>query len=171
MIYLVKGEVSEIILTLKEKQTLTSPNYLFYFKSRGTNIEVKFVLLNNADTSTHKDRYNSFDIPANTYFDNLGDGEFDYKIYEQTSTTNTNPALATSLLESGIMRLTTVNNALQVDVYNEDYNAEPTEMLLVDNLPWNGYLSNNPDNTYVLPTDPDNSFISNNPDNTYIVNG
>jgi len=105
MIYLTKGATSEIILTLKEKQTLASPNYLFVFKHRGSNVEVKFVLLNNTDTSTHKDRFNQFSLVTNTYFANYDSGEWEYEIYEQTSTSNTNPSLATGLVETGIMRL------------------------------------------------------------------
>jgi hypothetical protein len=98
MIYLTKGATSQIILTLKEKQTLSAPNYLFVFTHRGSNIEVKFVILNAADTSAFKDRFN-------TYFGTQDSGEWEYQIYEQTSTTNTNPANATGLVETGIMRL------------------------------------------------------------------
>lgn len=105
MIYLTKGATSQIILTLKEKQTLSAPNYLFVFTHRGSNIEVKFVILNAADTSDFKDRFNQFSIVTNTYFGTQDSGEWEYQIYEQTSTTNTNPANATGLIETGIMRL------------------------------------------------------------------
>jgi hypothetical protein len=105
MIYLTKGATSQIILTLKEKQTLSAPNYLFVFTHRGSNIEVKFVILNAADTSAFKDRFNQFSIVTNTYFGTQDSGEWEYQIYEQTSTTNTNPANATGLVETGIMRL------------------------------------------------------------------
>jgi hypothetical protein len=105
MIYLTKGSTSQIILTLKEKQTLSAPNYLFVFTHRGSNIEVKFVILNAADTSAFKDRFNQFSIVTNTYFGTQDSGEWEYQIYEQTSTTNTNPANATGLIETGIMRL------------------------------------------------------------------
>jgi hypothetical protein len=105
MIYLTKGSTSQIILTLKEKQTLSAPNYLFVFTHRGSNIEVKFVILNAADTSGFKDRFNQFSIVTNTYFGTQDSGEWEYQIYEQTSTTNTNPANATGLIETGIMRL------------------------------------------------------------------
>ena len=105
MIYLTKGATSQIILTLKEKQTLSAPNYLFVFTHRGSNIEVKFVILNGADTSSFKDRFNQFSIVTNTYFGSQDSGEWEYQIYEQTSTTNTNPANATGLVETGIMRL------------------------------------------------------------------
>jgi len=97
MIYLTKGATSQIILTLKEKQTLSAPNYLFVFTHRGSNIEVKFVILNAADTSAFKDRFNQFSIVTNTYFGTQDSGEWEYQIYEQTSTTNTNPANATGL--------------------------------------------------------------------------
>ena len=105
MIYLTKGSTSQIILTLKEKQTLSAPNYLFVFTHWGSNIEVKFVILNAADTSAFKDRFNQFSIVTNTYFGTQDSGEWEYQIYEQTSTTNTNPANATGLIETGIMRL------------------------------------------------------------------
>jgi hypothetical protein len=105
MIYLTKGSTSQIILTLKEKQTLSAPNYLFVFTHRGSNIEVKFVILNAADTSSFKDRFNQFSIVTNTYFATQDSGEWEYQIYEQTSPTNTNPTLATGLVETGIMRL------------------------------------------------------------------
>lgn len=105
MIYLTKGATSQIVLTLTEKQTLAAPNYLFRFVHRSTNVEVKFVLLNAADTSAYKERFNQFSIVTNTYFQNSDSGEWEYFIYEQTSTTNTNPASATGLLEVGIMRL------------------------------------------------------------------
>jgi hypothetical protein len=105
MIYLRKGHTDDVIVTLKEKQILSAPNYLFYFKQRSSNDVVKFVLLNAADTSQYKDRYNKFSINGVTHFSNELAGEWEYMIYEQTSTTNLDPAMATTLLETGIMRL------------------------------------------------------------------
>lgn len=105
MIYLRKGLTDNVVVTLTEKQTLAAPNYLFYFKQRTSNDVVAFVLLNAADTSLHKDRYNQFSINAVTHFANKLAGEWEYTIYEQTSTTNLDPADADGLLETGIMRL------------------------------------------------------------------
>jgi hypothetical protein len=105
MIYLIKGQTSDVIVTLTEKQTLTSPNYLFYFINRTSNDVVAFVKLNNTDTSAYKDRFNKFSINATTFFTNKLSGEWTYYIYEQASTSNLNPDLATSLLETGILRL------------------------------------------------------------------
>ena len=104
MIRLTKGQNNSMILTLKEKQLLTAPNYLFIFKNRSSNVEIKFVLLNNTDISAYKDRYNKFTITTNTYFGSALNGQYIYTIYEQTSPTNTNPT-GLNLLETGEMEL------------------------------------------------------------------
>lgn len=169
MIHFTKSTDSGIILTLTEKQTLTSPNYLFWFKSRGTNQEVKFVVLNAADLSPHKDRYNEFSIPVNTHFGSSPEGDWEYKIYEQTSTTNLNPALAVGLLETGIMRLSDLGNLLEVNVYSEDFNPEQTNALEISEEDYSGYLINNPNNTVIVPDLPDNTFTTNETDNTFIT--
>jgi len=104
MIRLTKGQTQNIILTLTEKQLLTNPNYLFVFTNRSANTEVKFVKLNNTDISQYKDRYNEFSVVTNTNFSTALNGQYDYDIYEQTSTSNVNPA-GLNLLESGIMEL------------------------------------------------------------------
>lgn len=105
MIHLTKGNTETVYLTLKEKQTLAAPNFLFRFVHRATNVEVKFVKLYASDVSNYKDRFDQFSIVVNTHFANSESGQWDYYIYEQTSTTNTNPANATGLLEEGIMQL------------------------------------------------------------------
>jgi hypothetical protein len=104
MIRLTKGQTQSIILTLTEKQLLTNPNYLFVFTNRSANTEVKFIQLNNTDVSQYKDRYNEFSIVTNTNFATALNGQYDYDIYEQASTSNLNPA-GLNLLESGIMEL------------------------------------------------------------------
>ena len=104
MIRLTKGQTQNIILTLTEKQTLTSPNYLFIFENRSTNTDIKFVKLNNTDISPYKERYNEFSIVVNSYFNTALNGQYTYTIYEQASTTNTNPT-GLNLLETGIMEL------------------------------------------------------------------
>lgn len=106
MIYLTKQETSEqIIWTLTEKQTLAAPNYLFIFTNRTDNTQVKFIKLFAQDISVHKERYNKFDIDTKHEFDDKLAGEWTYYIYETTHTNNLNPAQATSLLETGILRL------------------------------------------------------------------
>jgi hypothetical protein len=104
VIRLIKGQTQNIILTLTEKQLLTSPNYLFIFENRSTNTDIKFVRLNNTDISAYKERYNEFTIVVNSFFNTALNGQYTYTIYEQTSTTNTDPT-GLNLLESGIMEL------------------------------------------------------------------
>lgn len=123
MIQLKKGQTENVILTLTEKQTLIAPNYLFRFVHRATNNEVKFVKLWAANTSQHKIRYDQFSIVVNTHFANSESGQWDYFIYEQVSSTNTDPSLAHNLLEVGIMQL-----------------AEATDF---------SYTTHNPSNTFI----------------------
>jgi hypothetical protein len=104
MIQLTKGVTQFIYITLTEKQTLTNPNYLFVFKNRSTNNEVKFVLLNAADVSQYKDRYNKFNIKTDKYFSSKPRGQYIYSVYEQTSSSNQDTA-GLNELESGIMWL------------------------------------------------------------------
>lgn len=104
MIQLTKGQTQFIYLTLTEKQTISSPNYLFTFKNRSTNQEVKFVLLYAADVSLFKERYNKFSIKVDKYFSSKPRGQWTYSVYEQTSTSNTDETGLT-LLEYGIMWL------------------------------------------------------------------
>lgn len=104
MIQLTKGQTQYVYLTLTEKQTISSPNYLFTFKNRSTNTEVKFVLLYAADVSLFKERYNKFSLKVDKYFSSKPRGQWTYSVYEQTSTSNTDETGLT-LLESGIMWL------------------------------------------------------------------
>jgi hypothetical protein len=52
----------------------------------------------------YKDRYNEFSIVTNTNFGSSLNGQYVYQIYEQASTSNTNPT-GLNLLETGIMEL------------------------------------------------------------------
>jgi len=120
MVHLTKGETNTIVLTLTEKQLLTNPNYLFVFTNRSNNEVIKFVKLNGTDTSLYKDRYNEFSIVTNTYFNSALDGQYTYEIYEQVSTSNTNPS-GLNKLETGIMWLVgsilTYNQFTTTDTY------------------------------------------------------
>jgi hypothetical protein len=104
MIHLTKGQTEYMYLTLTEKQTITAPNYLFTFQNRSSNIEVKFVLTNNKDISQFKERYNKFQINVNLYFQSKANGQWIYRVYEQTSSTNIT-VNGQHELESGLMNL------------------------------------------------------------------
>jgi len=120
MIHLTKGQTNTIILTLTEKQLLTAPNYLFVFTNRSSNNVIKFVVLNTADLSLYKDRYNEFSIVTNTNFSSALEGQYTYEVYEQASSSNTNPT-GLNKLETGIMWLSgstlTYNQYTTTDTY------------------------------------------------------
>ena len=118
MLKFVKGTTSVMICTLAEKQTIEDANYLMVFTSRATNDQVKFVVTNSLDQSTNKDRWNEFNIVVNTYFANYGESWWKYEVYEQTSTTNLNPA-GLGLLESGLMFLDD-NTNMSFTQYSQD---------------------------------------------------
>ena len=105
MLHFTKGQTEKVIVTLKEKAILSAPNYLFIFTSKVTNLQIKFVLLNNTDLSAYKDRFNEFILVVNTYFATALPGEYGYTIYEQASSNNTDPALAFGIVETGQMAL------------------------------------------------------------------
>ena len=104
MMRLTKGQTQGVILTLTEKELLTTPNYLFVFTNRSSNTTVSFIKLYATDLSLYKDRFNEFSITTNTYFNTALNGQYDYQIYEQVSTSNLNPT-GLNELESGIIEL------------------------------------------------------------------
>lgn len=132
MIQITKGTTNNVALTLTEKCTLTSPYYLFVFQSDETRDLYKFIA---ADTSTHPDRYNLFAIVETDSSPDPLAGEIElpivgfykYKVYEQTSSTNLNPALATGIVEVGKVQVIDtpaaddkLNNTNNINyVYNE----------------------------------------------------
>ena len=118
MLKFVKGTTSVMICTLAEKQTIENANYLMVFTSRATNDQVKFVVTNNFDQSTNKERWNEFNIVVNTYFANYGESWWKYEIYEQASSTNLNPA-GLVLLETGLMFLDD-NTNMSFTQYSQD---------------------------------------------------
>ena len=122
MIHFTKGQTEKVILTLKEKQTLSGANFLFYFTSRVTDQNVAFVVLGSSDLSGFKDRYNAFDIVVNSHFANVPSGEFNYWIYQQASTNNLDPALASGLVESGQMSLKN-STEFEYTTYNQTNNT------------------------------------------------
>ena len=105
MIKFTKGNTDTNYITLKEKQTILDANFLCVFQSRITNEKVKFVLVNSADQSLYKDRFNEFDVVVNTYFANYEEGWFTYTIYEQASPSNLIEASAGAVVETGLMFL------------------------------------------------------------------
>jgi hypothetical protein len=66
---------------------------------------VAFVKSDADDESDYPVRYNQLTIDATDVFEDQPTGMWHYKVYEQESSTNINPALAGGLLEEGKMIL------------------------------------------------------------------
>lgn len=111
MLVIEKGETKYWYLTLSEKTTIANPTYLFSIHHRLTDTITNFILL---DVSTHKERYNQFQIDESDI--NAYTGEYEYKVYAQTSPTNTNPNLSDELVEQGILK---VNEQAILEVFYE----------------------------------------------------
>ena len=112
MVIINKNSNNTMILTLTENCTLTSPYYLFEFKSDVTYESVCFIA---ADLSTHQERYNEFLITETSGTPNLTSGTIElnptgtwtYRVFEQTSSSNLNPSLAdnTTPIEIGKVKV------------------------------------------------------------------
>lgn len=96
----------QLILTLREKQTLTGTFFfLIVFTHLVTKTVVTKIYSQGDEESQYPDRYNEFEMNVATTFSNKPTGWWEYKAYEQPLGVNTNPALATTLLEVGKMYL------------------------------------------------------------------
>ena len=117
MIVLTKGDFKNIYFTGSESALLTNPYFLFIFTNRVTQEVVKFVITNE---STLK-RYDVFVLDVDSKFANSETGMWTYQIYEQLSSTNTDPT-GLNMVEDGYMYL---NSAITFEptTYNEQSNT------------------------------------------------
>lgn len=101
MLQIYKGESKNWYLTLTEKVTVSPVYFLFNFKHRLTDTQYNVIL---TDISSYPDRYNKFAVVEGTSFD-IYSGEYLYRVYAQTSASNTDPDLADELVEEGILKV------------------------------------------------------------------
>jgi hypothetical protein len=116
-------------LTLTEKVTISNPYFLFVFTNRTTSVETSIIL---TDISTHIERYNQFDVTEGTTF-TLDAGEYEYQVYAQTSSINTDPSLANELVESGVLKVVftpTAATNYEVTLNEKIYEIEAPEQIL-----------------------------------------
>ncbi len=96
MLTLLQGDTTDnIVVTLKEKTTLTNPKYLFVFEHLTTKEQVKFIA--GSDLSAYPDRYNEFAVTISQF---ITLGQYIYKVYEQLSSSNLDP-MGLNLVENG----------------------------------------------------------------------
>ena len=101
MLQIDKAESKDWILTLTEKVTISPVYFLFSFTHRLSNSTTNVLL---TDISSYTDRYNKFSVTEGSTF-TLDAGEYIYKVYAQTSDTNTNPDDADELVEEGLLKV------------------------------------------------------------------
>jgi hypothetical protein len=124
MILLTKGEGSkELIFTLNEKKTLTNPYYLFVFEKVGGGSTVKFIKSAESDESDYPTRFNQFTVNVTTIFNTADTGGYNYTVYEQASSTNEDPDLATGIVEKGKMTLKKAT-AFALEGYNSTHTVK-----------------------------------------------
>jgi len=121
MIRIAKGTANDVVVTLNEKGTAS--HYLFEFFSHTTNTYHYAV---QEDTSAHQERYNQFELtetsgPTATDGEvEMPAGEYRYRIFANTSSSNVDPSGLTEL-ESGMCIVT--ETASSISSY------EPTETI------------------------------------------
>jgi hypothetical protein len=123
MLLITKGETKFWYLTLTEKVTISNPYFLFNLKNRVTEVETNVLI---SDVSNFKERYNKFSVTEGTTF-SADAGEYEYKIYAQTSSSNLNPALANELVEQGLFKLmlgTIATTEYEVELNEKIYEVE-----------------------------------------------
>jgi hypothetical protein len=107
-----KNAINENVdLTLVEKTTIDDPVYLFEFINNYTGVKYYQIFTDVSVPGVQRERSNLFNIEvvnsgagANQIV--LGNvGLYKYNVYEQTSTTNLDPANTDGIVEEGWMRL------------------------------------------------------------------
>ena len=99
MIYINKGEVNTICLTLTEDTTISEPYYLFVFQNEFDLDSYKIYWLG-TDTSTYKNRYNLFSLEDGVDA-TFVKGQYIYKVYESATPPEDETGL--TLVEEGRM--------------------------------------------------------------------
>lgn len=102
-IRLSKNAANVITVTLKERQTLDNPYWLFVFYHE-TDLETPYAVIL-TDSSLYTSRYNQFTLTLPTDLNLTLEGQYHYYIYEQNSAVNTDPDNATTLCEQGLAEL------------------------------------------------------------------
>jgi hypothetical protein len=112
MIVYTIGQQSDTYVTLNESTTLANPYYLFVFTNVATKVEYKQIVNSTSDTSAYPDRINVYNYNTITLFATAQAGQYSYEVYEQLSSTNTNPS-GLNLVECGKMLLNPSVNLIQ----------------------------------------------------------
>lgn len=125
MLQIIKGQANTIVVTVTEKTTLSSPVFLIRFISEGQGVENSAII---TDTSSNTGRYNQFVVTENSTEDrtngtlSLVEGLHEYRIYEQSSSSNLDWHNSTTLLEIGLAKVIgTQQDSIATSTYSETF--------------------------------------------------
>lgn len=102
---------NNIALTLKEKVTIDPVNFLFEFQNDQTKVKYYCICQDISVIGTQRDRSNLFDItegvddPLNSSIILGNTGRYHVTVWEQSSSSNLDPDLATSIVHRGMCNL------------------------------------------------------------------
>ena len=109
MLYITKGGTPELIITGREKVTVSPVYYLLVFESEMSQEQKAFIV---TDTSTAPNRYQLFSfIEGSSAAKTLAVGTHYWALYAQTSPINTNPLLASQEIDRGLAYVTASHTA------------------------------------------------------------
>lgn len=104
MLVYTKNSQSDTLVTLSESTTIVNPYYLFIFTNVSTKVVYTQIVNSTSDTSSYPERINIYTFNTISLFANAQAGQYSYEVYEQTSSSNTNPT-GLNLIECGKMLL------------------------------------------------------------------
>jgi hypothetical protein len=113
MIYIDKGEINSIVLTLTEVSTFSNPYYLFVFENEMDTTDAP-ILFTTSDMSTWRERFNLFylDEPVDV---TLVKGQYRYQVYESMIPPTSIQDTTGVVIEEGRM---VVSGAIQNSIYD-----------------------------------------------------
>ena len=112
MIVYTIGQQSDTIVTLNESTTIVNPYYLFVFSNVSTKVQYKIIVNSASDTSDFPERANIYTFNTITLFATAQAGQYSYEVFEQESSTSTDPT-GLNLVECGKMLLNPAANLIQ----------------------------------------------------------
>lgn len=100
VLYITKAASNTLIITGREKVTITSPVYLLVFYSQTTQEQKAFIV---SDSSIHPARYQQFTfIEGSTAQKTLAIGTHHWRLFAQSSAVNIDPELANEEIDRGV---------------------------------------------------------------------
>ena len=115
MVVINRGSSNNFVLTLNEKATLSSPEFLMVLYDKHDRALIKFFL---TDTST-VDAYNEFTLVEGTD-ETIPEGDYNYKVYEKSNQDDEDIPAESFLLEEGILR------SIGADITEVEYSLSNT---------------------------------------------